>query len=144
MPYAIHILETGGPEVMRVVDVPEELPGPGQISIDQTAVGLNFIDVYHRTGLYPIDLPAAIGLEAAGSIDKVGDGVTEFSVGDRVAYAGGGLGAYTSKRVINADAVVKHVETFILHFDLSKNFSMALLGSMQFQVDDLPQSLNDN
>ncbi len=107
MPYAIHILETGGPEVMRVVDVPEELPGPGQISIDQTAVGLNFIDVYHRTGLYPIDLPAAIGLEAAGSIDKVGDGVTEFSVGDRVAYAGGGLGAYTSKRVINADAVVK-------------------------------------
>ena len=107
MPYAIHILETGGPEVMRAVDVPEELPGPGQISINQTAIGLNFIDVYHRSGLYPVNLPTAIGMEAAGSIDKIGDGVTKFSVGDRVAYAGGGLGAYTNKRIISADAVVK-------------------------------------
>ena len=107
MPYAIHILETGGPEVMRAVDVPEELPGPGQISINQTAIGLNFIDVYHRSGLYPVNLPTAIGMEAAGSISKIGDGVTKFSVGDRVAYAGGGLGAYTNKRVISADAVVR-------------------------------------
>ena len=107
MPYAIHILETGSPDVMRVVDVAEELPGPGQIAINQTAIGLNFIDVYHRTGLYPVNLPTAIGLEAAGSISKIGSGVKEFSVGDRVAYAGGGLGAYTDYRVINADAVVK-------------------------------------
>ena len=107
MPYAIQILETGGPEVMHAVDVPEELPGPGQISIDQTAIGLNFIDVYHRSGLYPVNLPTAIGMEAAGSVSKIGDGVARFSIGDRVAYAGGGLGAYTNKRVINADAVVK-------------------------------------
>lgn len=107
MPYAIQILENGDPEVMRVVDVPEELPGPGQISINQTAIGLNFIDVYHRSGLYPVNLPTTIGMEAAGSVSKIGDGVTKFSVGDRVAYAGGGLGAYTNERVINADAVVK-------------------------------------
>ena len=107
MSYAIHILQTGGPEVMRVVDVPEKLPGPGQVLIDQTAIGLNFIDVYHRTGLYPIDLPATIGLEAAGVISKIGDGVTSFAIGDRVAYVGGGVGAYTSKRVISANSVVK-------------------------------------
>jgi len=92
---------------MRVVDVPEKLPGPGQVLIDQTAIGLNFIDVYHRTGLYPIDLPATIGLEAAGVISKIGDGVTSFAIGDRVAYVGGGVGAYTSKRVISANSVVK-------------------------------------
>ena len=107
MPYAIQILENGDPEVMRVVDVPEELPGPGQISINQTAIGLNFIDVYHRSGLYPVNLPTTIGMEAAGSVSRIGDGVTKFSVGDRVAYAGGGLGAYTNERVINTDSVVK-------------------------------------
>ena len=106
MTHAIVINEQGGPEVLKWqgVDTPE--PGPGQIRIRQTAVGLNYIDCYHRSGLYPLDLPATIGMEAAGSVDALGDGVTTLSVGDRVAYASGPPGAYTQSRVIGADRVV--------------------------------------
>ena len=106
MTHAIVINEQGGPEVLKwqAVDTPE--PGPGQIRIRQTAVGLNYIDCYHRSGLYPLDLPATIGMEAAGVIDALGDGVTTLSVGERVAYASGPPGAYTQSRVIGADRVV--------------------------------------
>ena len=107
MPYAIQIQRNGGPEVMQVVDENEKSPLDDEVLIAQTAVGLNFIDVYHRTGLYPLPLPSGIGLEAAGSILKVGRNVTDFCVGDRVAYAGGGVGAYTDSRVISANAIVK-------------------------------------
>ena len=103
--------ETGGPDVLKwqAVDTPE--PGPGQIRIHQTAVGLNYIDCYHRSGLYPLDLPASIGMEAAGMIDAIGDGVTTLSVGDRVAYASAPPGAYTQSRVIAAERVVALPDT---------------------------------
>jgi NADPH:quinone reductase len=106
MTHAIVMDEAGGPDVLkwREVDTPE--PGPGQIRIRQTAIGLNYIDCYHRSGLYPLDLPASIGMEAAGTIDALGDGVTSLSVGDRVAYASAPPGAYTQSRVIAADRVV--------------------------------------
>jgi len=107
MPNAVRIHETGGSEVLSWEEVPDADTGPGEIRIAQTACGLNFIDVYHRTGLYPLELPTTLGMEAAGTVDAVGDGVTEFAVGDRVAYAAVPVGAYTDQRVIPAHRVVK-------------------------------------
>lgn len=107
MTKAIRIHETGGPEVLTWEDVESGEPGPGEVRLRQTAVGLNFIDVYQRTGLYPIGtLPAAIGMEAAGIIEAIGEGVCGFQTSDRVAYAMG-LGAYAEERVIATDRLVK-------------------------------------
>ncbi len=106
MTKAIRIHETGGPEVMIWEDVPDRQPGPGEALVRHGAVGVNFIDVYHRTGLYPAALPTVLGLEAAGTVEAVGPGVVEVQVGDRVAYAGGPLGAYAERRVIPADRLV--------------------------------------
>lgn len=106
MTKAIRLVETGGPEVMRWEDVPDRAPGPGEALVRHHAVGVNFIDVYHRTGLYPVPLPSGLGLEAAGVVEAVGDNVVEVRVGDRVAYAGGPLGAYAERRVIPADRLV--------------------------------------
>jgi NADPH2:quinone reductase len=106
MSKAIRIHETGGPEVLKWEDVASPSPGPGEILIRQVAVGLNFIDVYFRTGLYRISaFPAVIGMEGAGIVDAVGDGVDDILVGDRVAYAGP-LGAYAQRRVIRAERAV--------------------------------------
>ena len=105
MPKAIRIHQTGGPEVLKWEDVQLGRPGPGEALIRQTAVGLNFIDTYHRTGLYPLPLPAVLGMEGAGMVEEVGAGVTEVKPGDRVAYAGV-LGAYTERRLIAADRLV--------------------------------------
>ena len=90
---AIRIHETGGPGVLRLdtLDLPD--PGPGQIRIRHTAIGVNFIDTYHRSGLYPLPLPSGIGLEAAGIVEALGDGVTTLKEGDRVAYGSGPIGA---------------------------------------------------
>ncbi len=108
MPKAICIERTGGPEVLQWVDVPEGHPGAGEARVRHAAVGLNFIDVYHRRGVYPLpSLPAVLGLEAAGRVEAVGPGVTGVAVGDRVAYAGGPTGAYSEARVIPADRLVK-------------------------------------
>ena len=107
MTHAVRIHETGGPEVLRwdEIDVPD--PGPGEAVIRQTAAGLNFIDVYFRTGLYPApSFPTAIGNEGAGVVEAVGDGVTEVAVGDRVAYCMN-LGSYTQRRVIAANQLVR-------------------------------------
>ena len=82
---AIRIEETGGPEVLKYVDVEVGEPGPGQVRLKQTAVGLNYIDVYHRTGLYPVQPPLVIGLEAAGEVVATGEGVTDLKTGDRDA-----------------------------------------------------------
>lgn len=106
MSKAIRIHEFGGPENMRWEDVPDVAPGPGQALVRQTAVGVNFIDVYHRTGLYPVPLPTTLGLEGAGVVEAVGADVAEIRVGDRVAYAGGPIGAYAERRVIPADRLV--------------------------------------
>ena len=102
MPNAIRIHQTGGPDVLRweAVDLPA--PAPGEATVRHHAVGLNYIDVYHRTGLYPLTLPSGIGLEGAGVVEAVGTGVTEVKVGDRVAYAGGPLGAYADIRNLPA------------------------------------------
>jgi NADPH2:quinone reductase len=105
MPKAIRIHETGGPEVLRWEEVEVGRPGPGEALLRQTAVGLNFIDTYHRTGLYPLPLPAVLGMEGAGVVEEVGAGVSEVKPGDRVAYAGV-LGAYTERRLIAADRLV--------------------------------------
>ena len=107
MSKAVRIHAPGGPENLRYDDVEVGDPGPGEIRIRQTAIGLNYIDVYHRTGLYPLgDLPHAIGLEAAGVIDALGEGVGGLGVGDRVAYAAPPVGAYAEVRLMPADRVV--------------------------------------
>jgi NADPH2:quinone reductase len=104
---AIRIHTTGGPDVLQWEPVTVPSPGPGEAVVSQTAVGLNFIDVYHRTGLYPVpSMPAIIGSEGAGVVEAVGDGVSEVAVGDRVAYCMS-LGSYTQRRVIPSRLLVK-------------------------------------
>ena len=110
MPHAIRIYRTGGPEVLQWEDIEVGAPGPGQVRLKQTAVGLNFIDVYHRIGLYPLPLPFVPGMEAAGIVDSIGDGVTHLKAGDRVAYASV-IGAYAEARIIAADRLVKLPKT---------------------------------
>ena len=97
----------GGPEVIEWEEGPTPQPGPGEVLIEHSAIGLNFIDTYHRTGLYPVDLPSGLGLEAAGTITALGQGVESFSLGDRVAYMGPGLGAYATHRTMPASALFK-------------------------------------
>jgi len=104
---AIHIDQPGGPEAMRLVEVPIGEPGPGEIRIRHHACGLNFIDVYHRTGLYPLALPAGLGVEGAGIVEAVGEGVTHLRAGDRAAYASTPPGSYCESRVMPAKCVVR-------------------------------------
>jgi len=116
MTHAIMIHKTGGPEVLTWESYDPAMPGPGEVQIIHEAVGLNFIDVYHRTGLYPLPgLPAIPGLEGAGVVDKVGEGVHEFTAGDRVAYAGVPPGAYAEVRCIPAHRLVKLPEAISTH-----------------------------
>lgn len=107
MPHAIRIHKTGGPEVMQWDEVQVGNPGAGEVRVRQTAVGVNYIDTYHRSGLYKLPLPTGIGSEAAGVVEAVGTGVTEFKQGDRVAYQGGAPGAYAEVRVVPGDRLVK-------------------------------------
>ena len=107
MTKAIRFTAPGGPEVLSFDDVDVPAPSAGEALIRHTAVGLNFIDVYHRTGLYPVPMPSGLGLEGSGVVEALGDGVTEVSVGDRVAYAGGPIGAYAEARVIPSHRLVK-------------------------------------
>jgi NADPH2:quinone reductase len=107
MSHAIRIHRTGGPEVLQWEEVDVPPPAVGEATVRHHAVGLNFIDTYHRTGLYPLPLPAGIGLEGAGVVEAVGTGVTEVRVGDRVAYAGGPVGAYAEVRNIPAHRLLK-------------------------------------
>ncbi len=107
MTKAIRIFKTGGPEVMEYVDVEVGEPGPGEARVRHHACGLNYIDVYFRTGLYPQPLPAGLGMEGAGVVEAVGSGVTHVKAGDRVAYAGRPPGAYAEARVMPAAALVK-------------------------------------
>ena len=107
MPRAIQIKKQGAAGVMKWVEVPVGKPKRGQILINQSHVGLNYIDVYHRSGLYPLEMPHGIGMEAAGSVEAVGAGVKGIRVGDRVAYAAGPPGSYAEARIMPADRVVK-------------------------------------
>ncbi len=106
MPHAIRVHETGGPEVLKWEEVEVGDPGPGEVRIHQEAAGLNFIDVYHRTGLYPQAMPFIPGVEGAGVVDGVGADVTDLKPGDRVAY-GGPVGGYAELRLVPADRLVK-------------------------------------
>lgn len=106
MPHAIQVYEQGGAEVMRWEEVPEVQPKPGEVRLRQTAVGLNYIDVYQRAGGYKLDLPARIGMEGVGVIDAVGEGVDSVKVGDRVGYVMGPPGSYAEQRVYPAERLI--------------------------------------
>ena len=107
MTLAVQIRQHGGPEELQIVDVQVGDPGPGEVRIRHHAVGLNFIDVYHRTGLYPLSMPAGIGMEAAGVIEAVGECVTHLKAGDRAAYASQPPGSYCEVRVMPAKCVCR-------------------------------------
>ena len=106
MPHAIRVHKAGKPDVLSWEEVDRAEPGPGQVLLRQSAAGLNFIDVYHRTGLYPLPRPFTPGVEGAGTVEAVGEGVEGLKAGDRVAYAGP-LGGYSEERLIDADRLVK-------------------------------------
>ncbi|HEY4074262.1 MAG TPA: quinone oxidoreductase [Herbaspirillum sp.] len=107
MTKAIRMSATGGPQVMQYVDVDLAAPGAGEARVRHAACGVNFVDVYFRTGLYPQSLPGGLGQEGAGTIEAIGSGVTDFAVGDRVAYAGGPNGSYSEERNIAVAKLVK-------------------------------------
>ena len=107
MSKAVRFHKTGGPEVLVYEEVEVGEPGEGQARVRHHAIGLNFIDTYHRSGLYPLPLPSGLGLEAAGVVEAVGKGVAHLKAGDRVAYAGGPPGAYSDVRLAPADKLVK-------------------------------------
>ena len=104
---AIIINQHGGPEQLKLVEVSVGQPGPGEVRVRHKAVGLNFIDVYQRSGLYPMSMPLQLGMEAAGLVEAVGDGVTHLQAGDRVAYASQPPGSYCDLRVMPAQSVCK-------------------------------------
>lgn len=116
MSYAIQFAQTGEADVLQKVNVEPEDPGADQIRIRHSAIGLNFVDVYHRQGIYPLPLPAVPGVEGAGVVEAVGEGVTNVTVGDRIAYAGV-VGAYAETRLLPAWRVVKLPDS--LDFDLA-------------------------
>lgn len=111
MTHAIRFHEPGGPEVLQWEEVEVGTPGPGEVQLRHTAIGVNYIDTYHRTGLYPVPLPSGLGIEAAGIVEQVGPKVKDLKAGDRVAYAGGPPGAYAQARVMRADRLVKLPKT---------------------------------
>ena len=107
MPKSIIIKKNGGPEVLELSDVTVGSPGPDEIKVTNHAIGLNYIDTYHRSGLYPLQMPSGIGLEAAGTIDEIGSNVNEFNKGDNIAYASMPIGAYSEQRIIPSKIAVK-------------------------------------
>src|SRR3989304_6686603 len=106
MPHVIRVDTFGGPDVMQWVEVPQPTPGEGQVGIRQTAIGVNFLDVYHRAGLYPLDLPMTPGSEGVGIVDTVGSGVTGLKAGDRVAYMNV-VGGYAEYRLVPAGRLLR-------------------------------------
>jgi NADPH2:quinone reductase len=102
MPKAIRFHQAGGPEVLRLEDLQVGAPGAGEVRIRHTAIGVNFVDTYHRSGLYPLPLPSGLGVEGAGVVEEVGAGVSLVRPGDRVAYTGP-LGSYCEVRLVPAD-----------------------------------------
>ena len=107
MPNSIVIHEHGGPEVMKWKEIPLQNPGRGEVLINQTKVGLNFIDIYQRSGVYPLDLPSSIGMEGVGVVESIGEDVENVKVGDRVGYVMGTPGSYTESRIYPADRLIK-------------------------------------
>src|ERR1700753_3736668 len=104
---AIRLEQTGGPEVLKLEEIDLPPPAAGQVRVKHTAIGVNFIDTYHRCGLYPVSLPSGLGLEAAGVVDALGEDVSGLKVGDRVGYGTGPIGAYAEANNVPADRAVK-------------------------------------
>jgi NADPH:quinone reductase len=119
--YAIRIRQHGGPEVLVREEISLADPGPGQVLVKNTAIGLNFIDTYHRSGLYPLPLPSGLGMESAGVVEAVGSGVTSLKAGDRVAYGWPPVGAYASHMLIGANRLV------VLPHDIQDDVAAAIL-----------------
>ena len=138
MSKAIHIAQVGGPEELHLVDVAVGEPGAGEIRIRHKAVGLNFIDVYHRTGLYPLSLPHGLGMEASGVVEAVGAGVTHLKAGDRAVYASAPPGSYCEARVMPAKNVCKLPD----NIDFDTGAAMMLKGlTVQYLLKrTLPQA----
>ena len=107
MTHAIRFHKAGGPEVLAWEKVEVGKPGPGEARIRHTAVGLNFVDIYNRSGVYPVQFPSGLGSEGAGVVEEVGSGVTDLKPGDRVAYGSSPLGAYSEARLIPAERLLK-------------------------------------
>ena len=104
---AVTISKNGGPEVLEIKDIKLEDPKSGEVLIKNKAIGLNYIDTYHRSGLYPVELPSGIGIEGAGIIEKIGPDVKNFSIGDKVAYASMPIGSYATHRIFPTKKLVK-------------------------------------
>ncbi|HYF21077.1 MAG TPA: quinone oxidoreductase [Ramlibacter sp.] len=137
MSRAVRIEQTGGPEQLELVDVQVGEPGPGQVRIRHHAVGLNFIDVYHRTGLYSLPLPLQIGMEGAGVVEAVGEGVTHLKAGDRAAYAANPPGSYCEVRVMPAMNVCRLPEG--IDFDTAAAMMLKGLTAQYLLRRTLPQ-----
>ncbi len=136
---AIRIHATGGPEELRVDTIELGAPGPGEARVRHTAIGVNFIDTYHRSGLYPLpQLPHALGQEAAGVVEAIGEGVTEVAVGDRVTYFGGGPGAYCGERNVRAALLIRlpdSVSDEVAAASLLKGMTVEYLIRRTFEVE---------
>ena len=141
MTRVVKIEKTGGPEVLKIETIELGKTGPEEVLIEQKAIGLNFIDTYHRSGLYPIELPSGIGAEGSGIIKKIGSKVKDFSIGDRVAYAGIPLGAYSSERNYPTKNLVKIPEE--IDFNIAATLMTKGLTSYYFLYKTYPVSSNE-
>ncbi|MES3000184.1 MAG: quinone oxidoreductase [Pseudomonadota bacterium] len=137
MTRAVQIQQPGGPEQLKIADVSAGEPGPGQIRIRHKAVGLNYIDVYHRTGLYPLKLPHTLGMEGSGIVEAVGEGVTHLKAGDRAAYASNPPGSYCDVRVMPAMTVCKLPDA--IDFDTGAAMMLKGLTAQYLLKRTLPQ-----
>ena len=141
MARVVKIEKTGGPEVLKFASIKLENPGPEDVLIEHKAIGLNFIDIYHRSGLYPLTLPSEIGGEASGVIKKIGSKVKDFSVGDNVAYAGAPLGSYSSERNYPTKNLVKIPKG--VNFDVAATLMTKGLTSYYLLYKTYPVSANE-
>ena len=137
----VKIEKTGGPEVLKFETIKLDKPGPDEVLIEQKAIGLNFIDIYHRSGLYPLELPSGIGGEASGVIKEIGSKVRDFSVGDNVAYAGIPLGSYSSERNYPTKNLVKIPSG--INFDVAATLMTKGLTSYYLLYKTYPVSPNE-
>ena len=141
MTRVVKIEKTGGPEVLKIETIELDKIGPEEVLIEQKAIGLNFIDTYHRSGLYPIELPSGIGVEGSGIIKKIGSKVKDFSIGDRVAYAGAPLGAYSSERNYPTKNLVKIPKE--INFDVAATLMTKGLTAYYLLYKTYPISSNE-
>ena len=141
MTRVVKIEKTGGPEVLKIETIELGKPGPEEVLIEHKAIGLNFIDIYHRSGLYPIELPSGIGAEGSGIIKKIGSKVKDFSIGDRIAYAGSPLGAYSSERNYPTKNLVKIPKE--INFDVAATLMTKGLTAYYLLCKTYPISSNE-